>query len=193
MIFPLEEVGSCAWIISTPYGKEWIRGGGVVPGESYDQSAYRSELAGQLGIAVIMSNLDIELGKYSITTACDGISALSRVGMLSEYIKCSMKHADIVSYISSLWSTSNFSPTKVHVYIHRDDCIRPLTVLEYLSCQINDLAKPISRNQMVYNKTKFVPTTLGLGSISCSGKLVGSKIRASLYAIILQQKNITYL
>ena len=34
--FPLEEVGSCAWIFSTPDGKEWIWGGGVVPGESHD-------------------------------------------------------------------------------------------------------------------------------------------------------------
>ena len=30
--FPFEEVGSCAWIIETPDGKEWIRGGGLVPG-----------------------------------------------------------------------------------------------------------------------------------------------------------------
>ena len=58
---------------------------------------------------------------------------------------------------------------------------------------MDDLAKLIARNQMVYNKTKFDLTTLGLGSISCNGKLVVSKIRASLYAIILQQKNITYL
>ena len=82
--FQLEEVGSCAWIIATPDGKEWIKDGGVVTGESYDQSAYRSELAGQLGIDVIMYNLDIELGKYSITNVCDGISSLSRVGMSYE-------------------------------------------------------------------------------------------------------------
>ena len=58
---------------------------------------------------------------------------------------------------------------------------------------MDGLVKMIDRNQMVYNKTKFVPITLGLDSISCNGKLVVSKIRASLYAIILQQKNITYL
>ena len=140
-----------------------------------------------------MSNLDIELGKCSITIACDRISALNRVGISSEHIKCSMKHADIVLYIYSLWSTSNLSPTKVHVYGHIDDYIRSLTVLEYLNCQMDDLAKLIDRNQMVYNETKFVTTTLGLGFISCNGKLAVSKIIASLYAIILQQKNITYL
>ena len=191
--FPLEEVSSCAWIIATPDGKEWIRGGGVVPGESHDQSAYRSELAGQLRIAVILSDLQIEKGNYLITTACDGISALSRVGMSIDYIKSSMKHADMISYISTLWSKSNFSPNKVHVYGHRDDFIRPLTVLEYLNCEMDELAKLIARNQMVYNKKNFVTTTLGFGSVSCNGKLVVSKIRASLYSIILQQKNLTYL
>lgn len=161
--------------------------------ESYNHSAYRSQLAGQLGIAIIISNLKIALGEYCITTACDGISTLSKVGMLSEYIKCSMKYADIISYISSLWSTSNFSPIWVHAYGHRDDYIRPIVVLECLNSQIDDLAKLIARNQILYNKTKFVPTTLGLGSISCNGTLLVSKIRASLYTLILQQKNVTYL
>ena len=32
--FPLTKTGTCAWIISTPDGKEWIEDGGVVPGES---------------------------------------------------------------------------------------------------------------------------------------------------------------
>ena len=30
--FPEEQVGSCAWIIATSDGKEWIRGGGIIPG-----------------------------------------------------------------------------------------------------------------------------------------------------------------
>ena len=58
---------------------------------------------------------------------------------------------------------------------------------------MDDLAKLMARNQMIYNKTKFATTTLGFGSISCNGKLVVSKIRASLYSIILQQKNLPYL
>ena len=132
-------------------------------------------------------------GMYPIKTNCDSLSVLSRVGITAEYIKCSMKHADMTSYISSLWSTSSFSPTKVHVYGHRDDCNMTLTVIESLNFQMDDLAKLITRNQMISNKTKLSPTTFGIGSISCNGKLVVSKIRASLYKIILQQKNITYL
>ena len=31
--FPLQKVGSCAWVISSPDGSEWISGGGLIPGE----------------------------------------------------------------------------------------------------------------------------------------------------------------
>ena len=34
--YPHEKVGACAWIISTPDEKEWIKGGGVIPGEFTD-------------------------------------------------------------------------------------------------------------------------------------------------------------
>ena len=165
----------------------------MVPGESHDQSAYRRELAGQLGIAAILSHLQIETGNYRITTSCDRISALSRVGMSTDYIKCSMKHADVISYISSLWGNSNFTPNRVHVYGHQDDYTRPLTILEYLNCEMDELANLIARNQMIYNKKNFITTTLGLGSVSCNGKLIVSKIRASLYSTSLQQKNLTFL
>ena len=51
---PLERVGSCAWIVASKDGTEWIQGGGVVPGEEHEQNSYRSELGGALGVAVIM-------------------------------------------------------------------------------------------------------------------------------------------
>ena len=40
--FPIQEVGACGWIISTPDGGEWIEGGGVIPGLQSDQNSYRS-------------------------------------------------------------------------------------------------------------------------------------------------------
>ena len=46
--FSLPNTGACAWIISTPDGKEWIQGIGVVPGEAEEQNSYRSELSGLL-------------------------------------------------------------------------------------------------------------------------------------------------
>ena len=36
IFFPLEEVGTCAWIIATPDRKEWNKGGQIVQGEPQD-------------------------------------------------------------------------------------------------------------------------------------------------------------
>ena len=30
--FPNSQVGACSWIISSPGGMEWIKGGGIIPG-----------------------------------------------------------------------------------------------------------------------------------------------------------------
>lgn len=37
---PIQEVGSCGWIISTSDGSEWIEGGGIIPGLTHDQNTY---------------------------------------------------------------------------------------------------------------------------------------------------------
>ena len=57
--FPDSRIGSCAWILSSADGTEWISGGGVVPGQPNIQSAYRSELAGQLGIAAVLNGVHL--------------------------------------------------------------------------------------------------------------------------------------
>ena len=69
--FPLTNTGSCAWIIATHDGQEWIYGGGIITGEGKEQSSYRSELGGSLGVAAFMNcillpNLNPP-GKYHIT------------------------------------------------------------------------------------------------------------------------------
>ena len=44
--FPNSQVGAYSWIIYSPGGMEWIKGGGIIPGWKLDQSAYPSELGG---------------------------------------------------------------------------------------------------------------------------------------------------
>ena len=44
--YPIEKVGACAWNISTPDGKEWVEGGGIIPGLCKDQNSYRANLGG---------------------------------------------------------------------------------------------------------------------------------------------------
>ena len=108
--YPHEKVGACAWTISTPDGKEWIKGGGVIPGEHTDQNSYRAELGGQLGIAVFIESIVMPEGDYHMTTVCDGLAALNNVGIDKEYIRCSLKHVDMISMITELWSLSSFTP-----------------------------------------------------------------------------------
>ena len=68
---------ACAWIISTLDGSAWIEGGRVTPGERKYQRAYRSELAGQIGIAAMISNIILppEVNP-TLTVACARFSAL---------------------------------------------------------------------------------------------------------------------
>ena len=90
--FPIQEVGACGWIISTPDGTEWIEGGGVIPGLKSDQNSYRSELGSQLGIAAFISSVNFPHGNYTMKTVCDGLAALNRVGLDRSYVRCSSKH-----------------------------------------------------------------------------------------------------
>ena len=89
--FPRYNIGSCAWILSTPDGKEWIEGGGVILGVLHEQNSYRNELGGQLGIISFINMIILPYSKYHITTVCDGLAALKSVGIDVEYIKCKRK------------------------------------------------------------------------------------------------------
>ena len=93
--------------MATPDGDEWIEAGGLVPGPPEDQtSAYRSELAGQVGAAVsFIVAIDINVqDNTTLTTSCDGISALLRqVGKVPDRIHCSTKHVDLVSALADFW------------------------------------------------------------------------------------------
>ena len=72
--------GACGWIITTPdNADEWVQGGGLIPGDPEVQSAYHSELGGQLGISAFVESLllDLPVGtKLPLLSACDSISAL---------------------------------------------------------------------------------------------------------------------
>ena len=100
--FPDYQVGACAWILATPDGDEWIEAGGLVPGPPEDQtSAYRSELAGQVGAVSFIDAIDINVqDNTTLTTSCDGISALRQVGKVPDRIRCSTKHVNLVSTLA---------------------------------------------------------------------------------------------
>lgn len=193
--FPLEKVGSCAWIVSSPDGAEWIQGGGIIPGEDAEQNSYRSELGGALGVAIIMDYIQLPvlppLSKYNIKFCCDGLSALQIVNTEAVYIKSSGKSVDLISMTSEVWRQSKYELVKEHVYAHQDEDEHygPLTIESTLNCKADLLAKRFAHTQMRSNQ-RFIyqHNSLGLGTTICAGKLITSRTQSSMYKIIMNNK-----
>ena len=72
-------------------------GGGTTPGSKQDQSAYRSELGGQLGIASIVSNIILpDNDSPNLIMAYDGLSALEQTSATKTDVKVTGKHFDLI-------------------------------------------------------------------------------------------------
>ena len=192
--FPDSQTGACGWIIATPdNADEWVQGGGLIPGDPEIQSAYRSELGGQLGISAFVESLllDLPVGtKLPLRSACDGISALRQTGMAQERLRSSHRHIDLLSLSSCLWEASFFCIQRQHVRGHQDDTGRTLTLLESLNCQMDALAKTLATSAPI---RRSFHTSLGIGSISCHGSPISSCVQQSLYQIIVRQHYIQTL
>ena len=188
--FPTSRTGACAWIVSTRGGEEWIKGGGIIPGSTYDQDPYRSELGGQVGLASFITSIILPTGVTpSITIACDGKAAIDRVNMAKNIMKSNMKNVDMLSIISDLWEDSPFNIIKQHVYGHQDDTGKELTQLEKLNCRVDVWAKEIAHIQMegLLPTVAFHSTHQGYGTITCNGQLITSKIQNSLYKLVTKK------
>ena len=144
-----------------------------MPGVPKDQNSYRSELAGQLGIASFFESICLPANSYHSFTLCDGLAALNSVGSASETIKCRGKHVDLISMTTELWDRSMFNFTQRHVYGHRDDLNRPLTLDEQLNVRMDVLAKKIAMDH-VHSQAPITAhdTSLGFGTIRCGGDLI---------------------
>ena len=194
--FPTSRTGACAWIVSTRGGQEWIKGGGIIPGSTYDQDPYRSELGGQVGLASFITAIILPPGVYpNITIACDGKAAIDRVNMNKNTMKSNMTNVDMLSIISDLWEDSQFNIIKKHVYGHQDDTGKQLTQLEKLNCRVDLWAKEIARIQMegLLPTIAFHPTHHGYGTITCNGQLITSKVQNYLYKLVTKKQFLSAL
>ena len=74
---------TCGWIISSPDGKELIKGGGYIPGREEDLNSYRGELGSLVGIVNCLEALQPLLTQASkgIITASDNDSAVDCLWM----------------------------------------------------------------------------------------------------------------
>ena len=194
--FPDTYTGAAAWIVASPDGKEWIQGGGLIPGDPEDQDPYRSELGGQLGLAAFCSSIILPAqDPILLTVACDGESALKQVSIGRTNLKCNKKHIDLISIINDLWESAPFKIKKQHVYGHQDQVGRQLTTLESLNCRVDLLAKDIALHHIHLQAPPLIPaqTSLGFGTISCSTHIITGKIQSSLYRILWCTKLLSWL
>ena len=78
---------------------------------------------------------------------------------------------------------SPFTVCKEHVYGHQDVTGRPMTQLEQLNCKVDALAKDIALLHIQSMDSLPIPhcTSLGYGSIACSGQIITRKIQTTLY------------
>ena len=126
---------------------------------------------GQVGIAAFLESLILDDRlDLSITTLCDGISALCKVLTSMDQLRANSKHVDMVSLLAHLWKDNQFSCEIEHVYSHQDDATSALTVKQILNCRMDKFAKQIARAYIVRpRQIRYDPTTLGVGSIICRG------------------------
>ena len=92
---------------------------------------------------------------------------------------------------SAIWLQSKFTVTKKHVYAHQDKIlnVKYLTMESTLNCKVDSLAKTFALEQIYSKKINhFKHTSLVLGTITCAGQLVSSKIQNTLYNIIMNGK-----
>ena len=189
--YPDDSVGACAWKLATPCRSQWIKAGGIVPGPYPLQNAYRSEVAGQTGIALFLSSILLPDNIVpNITSACDGESALYQSRTTKESVRSSTQHVDLLSITADAWSNSSFTLHKEHVRGHQDDLGRPLSDLEILNCEMDVDAKQFATTHIAQGKPPLpiLPSQKGLGTIYIRQNMVVSKIQHTLYTTILHNK-----
>ena len=194
--FPFEKLGSCAWILATPDGSEFIKGGGLIPGPSNSQSSYRSELGGQLGLASFVSNIILPATvSTKVTVACDGLGALQQVDDNTMFASTKRKDFDLISPIKCLWHASTIAPSTKHVKGHQDSSASTLSPLEELNCLMDHDAKDIARRAIADNVTppSSFPNSLGFGTIICKTTPITSNLQSNLYNQITSNQLIRWL
>jgi hypothetical protein len=137
--------GASAWVMEGDSSKGRIKGFNWVSGSTVNQSSYRSELAGLLGIVTFT----IELCKYhsikeaSITIACDNISALLNSLDQDSYTSILDPDHDLITAIQKLLQTPGITWLYRHVRGHQDDkkAINELDHWEKLNIEMDALAK----------------------------------------------------
>ena len=189
--YPHNGKGAAAWRIESRCGKEFIEGGGQVPGLHNDMCSYRTELGGILGSSLAIQGLEnaTETTPH-VLVGCDNLSALERCGTPLTMIKPAHKHFDLQSQLSQIEADTKSTKTLVHVYAHQDnnESMENLTPMARLNSKVDVLAK-----NMIHHA--YPPSILenGFPVVTCSGSRVSSRMKSSLYYHITTKAFLQYL
>ena len=141
-------IGPCnQLVVRTLEGGRWhhhsITGDCMVPGHPEDQSAYRSELCGILGILLSLLRLlcqQYQISSGAITIAC--VSAIRKSLDADSTFSSRSAQFDLLSAIESIALELPISIKWRHVDGHQDDSrIGPLDRWEALNCEMDQAAK----------------------------------------------------
>lgn len=184
--------GTTAWILYASESFNCI-GRVVVPGQSQDQSAYRSELTGLYAIAVSILFLERKFHvKRKVTVGCDGLSALRQVSKTFDFIDPSMPQYDLILATQLLVNKSNWEWKWQHVKGHQDDVasITSLDLLSQLSIRMDLEAKchwAATAGQKIAVDIDGEPWR-----VSLDGHKVTSQLRESLRQFIYSKTALDY-
>lgn len=127
--------------------------------------------------------------------ACDGLSALTQTTVSKTEFKVIGKHFDLISITCDLLTNTNLKIIPIHINGNQVNLNRPLTFLEQLNCQMDEMAKHIAlgkTNDINYAST-FYPKSLGYGTIIHNNSIITTKLQSSLYNNILYKEMYQHL
>jgi hypothetical protein len=124
--------GTAAWLLEIA-SDCIIHGLAVIPGHGSDQSAYRSELTGLYGIAMTVRLLETKYSFHgSVTIGCDGLSALNKAQIDSDFANPNEPQFDLITAIRQIRQESESMWQWRHIKGHQD-AVRPVQELDQWS------------------------------------------------------------
>ena len=183
--------GTAAWRIESENGREYIEGGGPVPGEKHDMCSYRTELGGLVGTSLALSALEnITNNASHVTMGCDNIRALEKCGTEWATVRPGHKHFDLIGQLSTVQQSLASQRTLIHVKAHQDSLQHQnLSAMSKANIRMDTLAKALH----TMRPPPFRSSITGYPTLTCHGKVICSNSTSSLYHILTRSDLIRYL
>ena len=188
---PQEGIGTAAWIITTEDRKEYIRGVSISPGKKELQSAYRSEILGQLAIHDKLQEMveEFNITKGGGIIACDGLGALRKSNNKhKDGVNPKHLHCDLLTPTQALLDKSPLCMTPTNVKGHQDDqqMYEELNILAQINVDMDHAAKvldtEIKNSGLRFDNGAVHPK--GFMTVSFENTIVHQDIYSGLYGAL---------